>query len=432
MSGIFIFALIVAYSIEPVFWILSMRAVNRYNKPVHIVVASGVGYLVLSLGKQYATFCGVNRNIRGSILVLFWFYIITMTMILFRNKWKCKMLSLGIFLLLNLWSEQVSIICYILFFHGTAKQIVEVGLANVFCTIQAKILLAILCKSVFITKNSSKDIIFNNTDKLPLVMTGTVCEVILFAGFPLSIELIDNLPLLIGFVVLQSYIIFATGYVVWTAGKQHQKVEQLEREVKSYRRDRKLKEQCQQLRHDVSLYKHMLYRFLEEEQYEELRRYMEAIAQDLDGVSDEFELDDVTVMNTLNILAAKIRDEHIRFEHTIMVSDFILSSYDLSRILWNILMNAMEAVQRIDEGNRKIFLEIRPERGGYHINCMNSYGKGKDVGKDCYSTTKKDKKDHGNGLFIVKQIVEEYGGIMKFSIHPVLFELDCYIPEKER
>lgn len=432
MSGIFIFALIVVYSIEPALWIASMKAVNRCNKSIYAVIAGWAGYLILSLGKQYTTFCGVNKNIRGSILVLFWFYIITMSMILFRNKWKRKMLSLGIFLLLNLWSEQLSIICFILFFHCTAQQIVEVGLANLLCTIQAKILLAILCKSVFITKNSSKDIIFNNTDKLPLVITGTVCEVILFAWFPLSIELIDNLPLLIGFIVLQSYIIFATGYVVWTAGKQHQKVEQLEREVKSYRRDRELKEQCQQLRHDVSLYKHMLYRFLEEEQYEELRNYIEAIVQDLDGVSDEFELDDATVMNTLNILAAKIRDEHIRFEHTIMVSDFILSSYDLSRILWNILMNAIDAVQHLNDEDRKIFLEIRPEEGGYHINCMNSYRKGRDVGKDCYSTTKKDTKNHGKGLFIVKQIVEEYGGIMKFSIHPVLFELDCYIPEKER
>ena len=250
--------------------------------------------------------------------------------------------------------------------------------------------------------------------------------------FPFSKKLLDNPLLLGGFLILQSYITLLTGYIIFIAAKKYQEMEKLEQEVKRYERHIELGERCQQLRHDISLYKNMIYYFMEKGQYTELKRYIGDIAQDLEGISAEFELDDITVSNTLNLLVTQIRKAHIRFEHMIMVSDFILTSYDMSRILWNVLKNAIDAVGELKVEDRKIFLELRPVIGGYHINCMNSYKQDGYLIKALYSTTKKDKNSHGKGLAIVKKIVEENGGIMKFSLHPMLFELDCYIPEEGR
>ena len=144
----FILILIAVYSLEPCLWIMSMKVVNGSKRTLYYELAGVVGYLVLSLGKQYATFCGLDNHVRGSLLVVFWFYIIAAAMFLFRNNWRRKLLSLGIFLLLNLWSELLSIIIYIVFFHCTTDQIASLGSVNIMCTIQAKLLLA-FCVGLF-------------------------------------------------------------------------------------------------------------------------------------------------------------------------------------------------------------------------------------------------------------------------------------------
>lgn len=425
-------ALALIYGLEPVVWIMSMNAVNGASRKRYAKVIGGVGYYMLSIAKQYAVFKGFDKRISGILFIIFAAYIITSTLILFHGERKRKLLSIGVFLLINYWSELFSIIIYILFVHCTIDRITQFGTANLICTIQAKAMLAIGCRIIFFTKKLYKECVFSNQGILPFTLLGTILQVLLLSTVPLSEESLERPLLLTIFVVSQSYSFLLTFYIVLVSRKMSQKMKRLEQEVKNYQMDAELREQARQLRHDMSLYKHMLRYFIAEGQYAELRKYIGGIVANLDDITVEFELDDPTITNTLNILAAQMQKLEIHFEHVIMVSEFFLSSYEISRILWNILTNAIDAVQELDTRERKIFFEIRPEEGGYHINCMNTYQQTEHIAKWLYSSNKKDERNHGRGLKIVKQIVEKHCGIMKITLHPVLFELDCFIPGEGR
>lgn len=69
-------------------------------------------------------------------------------------------------------------------------------------------------------------------------------------------------------------------------------------------------------------------------------------------------------------------------------------------------------------------MEMSYSEGGYNINCINPY----DGNKDYFHTSKKDKKNHGFGIGIIKSTTEKNGGIMRIIPHETCFEINCFIP----
>ncbi len=83
-----------------------------------------------------------------------------------------------------------------------------------------------------------------------------------------------------------------------------------------------------------------------------------------------------------------------------------LSDYDVSRILFNLLDNAIEAVNEIDKYNKNINLNIEINENELSIYCDNLCS-----GKKTYRSP-----ERGNGIKIIKDIVKKYDGEFEFNI----------------
>jgi len=84
-----------------------------------------------------------------------------------------------------------------------------------------------------------------------------------------------------------------------------------------------------------------------------------------------------------------------------------LSEYDVSRILFNLLDNAIEAVNEIENSEKKINLNIEINENDLNVYCDNLCS-----GKKTYRSP-----ERGNGMKIIKDIVKKYKGEFEFNIN---------------
>ena len=82
------------------------------------------------------------------------------------------------------------------------------------------------------------------------------------------------------------------------------------------------------------------------------------------------------------------------------------SDYDVSRILFNLLDNAIEAVNEIENSEKKINLNIEINENDLNVYCDNLCS-----GKKTYRSP-----ERGNGMKIIKDIVKKYKGEFDFNI----------------
>ncbi len=82
------------------------------------------------------------------------------------------------------------------------------------------------------------------------------------------------------------------------------------------------------------------------------------------------------------------------------------SEYDISRVLFNLLDNAIEAVSELEVSRGSINLNIEINESKIHIFCENS----------CVDKKAKRSSERGNGMKIIKDIVKKYKGEFDFNI----------------
>lgn len=87
----------------------------------------------------------------------------------------------------------------------------------------------------------------------------------------------------------------------------------------------------------------------------------------------------------------------------------VIDDIDFTNIIGNLLDNAIEAAEKVENGN--VSIVIKPQKKFIIIKVKNSYDGNKN---NELQTTKKDKEYHGIGLKSIKRIVEKYQG--KFEL----------------
>jgi len=99
----------------------------------------------------------------------------------------------------------------------------------------------------------------------------------------------------------------------------------------------------------------------------------------------------------------------------------LMSDRDLVLLFSNLLNNAFEAAYKaIDD--KYVTVKVDEKENGLFVSVRNSYhGEIKEKLNGDFVTTKEDKINHGMGVRIVKNVVEKYGGKVKFSYSDVEF-----------
>lgn len=102
-----------------------------------------------------------------------------------------------------------------------------------------------------------------------------------------------------------------------------------------------------------------------------------------------------------------------------------MQNYHLYSLLNNALGNAIEAVEQLeDENKKKVGLSIYPDSEYLNIECYNYFDPSK---SDTNSTTKKNKNSHGYGIKSINYIAERYKGNVSIRKDGDMFFLEVRI-----
>lgn len=172
--------------------------------------------------------------------------------------------------------------------------------------------------------------------------------------------------------------------------------------------------------HDMKNHLILLDTYLAENQYDKAAQYIKNIQNYMYVPGQYVCCGNQEVDAILNYRLAKADKMGCRIETDLKVPDSsFMSDFDLNMLLGNLLDNALEAVEHVKE--KYLRVELRYQKGVLVIHICNSFdGILQQKGKD-FLTRKKDKENHGWGLWNVEQIVKKYSGEQMIKTEGDLF-----------
>ena len=109
-----------------------------------------------------------------------------------------------------------------------------------------------------------------------------------------------------------------------------------------------------------------------------------------------------------------------------------MSASDIYSVFGNILDNAIEASEKLQNDDMKqISLVAAEENGVIRIRVQNYFLEIPKASGDSFLTTKKDTDAHGFGIKSIKYIVEKYGGVVSTEIHENRFIMNILLPQSD-
>ena len=126
----------------------------------------------------------------------------------------------------------------------------------------------------------------------------------------------------------------------------------------------------------------------------------------------------------LNHKKEAAEEKEIDFEiYVTALMETSLSDGDISILIGNLLDNAIEACEQMQDGKRWILFKLKKRQRSLFIEISNSLGTVPRIKDGELFTSKKDKILHGYGLKSVKRIVQKYDGVFSFSVEEETFKV---------
>lgn len=394
--------LAVIYTIEPYIWLKSMSTLGWKNEKLEKCSwVFFMGYYLLTLVKQFFAFskgAGTEWTICFGILLnlymifnLFWF----------KGSVRKRIYTIGLFYICSYVVEMATILFVIGVLHVPTSVLLGNGFINIICTLFAKILLIAVSYIIFCKRNRNViNQLHKNREVFPLIILTllfTIATAIIFC-----FQKFENMSSTNVIIVVLSQVILLSAIFYITAILKRIKAE-LEQKKEIIR----LTNSLDNLRHDMTSHVRMLKSYVNNEQYDELKEYMNKTFADIEVAENVCTLDNYAVSVTISSFLAEAKKKKINFTRSIFVQDFMLPDNEICSLLANILKNAMEAAEKVSEEKRFVCLEIAPSKNGYYINCINAYQTIPNYENGQLQTSKADKLNHGRGITIIKNIVEK-------------------------
>jgi sensor histidine kinase regulating citrate/malate metabolism len=130
-----------------------------------------------------------------------------------------------------------------------------------------------------------------------------------------------------------------------------------------------------------------------------------------------------------NYKLQKAKSKDIKLQTNINIpDDLIVDEKDIATILGNILDNAIEACEKLDEDKRYIVINIGVNKGYLNIYVENSsVGNYNKIGDKFITTKATNIRSHGIGLSNVRYIVERNDGIININAEDDRFTIKISI-----
>lgn len=187
-------------------------------------------------------------------------------------------------------------------------------------------------------------------------------------------------------------------------------------------------------RHDLSNHLQVLYGFLQMENLKEVQNYLETMIGESVNSNNLVDTGSPGLSALLYIKSGIALTNGISLNINVdkQINDIAIPSYELNRIVGNIINNAFDYVMKLDEEKRAVDVIIS-EAESYYLFQISNYGHIEEELKHKlfekgFST--KDGEHSGLGLFIVKNMMEKYKGIVEAANKDGKVNFSLYIPKK--
>lgn len=182
--------------------------------------------------------------------------------------------------------------------------------------------------------------------------------------------------------------------------------DQIETTVKQQNEIRKLK-------HDMKNHFIIVRKLACDGAYAELCSYMDQMfpASAMDGSVDKI-CENIYINAILADKRDLCKEKNIRFIYSLVCDTTQLNSYQSSVVLFNLIDNAIEACENISLDNKTVYLKMMENNSYVDVKIINPIIES--VLDNEFKTTKENKSEHGIGHLIVKETLDENGGMIEY------------------
>lgn len=258
-----------------------------------------------------------------------------------------------------------------------------------------------------------------------IVLFAIVAELILFCSQGQSNALQESLLLLGSEITIYLLIYLYDCLVSVFMGKLQTELIQKEKEY--YHREATILQENQeitrQFRHDWKNRIQVMSQLVERRQWEELQKYLSEVENKIVGMQLYSNTGNLTIDSIINSKVYQAINKNIEMTVSVQLPENLeVDNDDMVVILGNLLDNAIEACEYVEEKN--IELILRYEEGCIFLQVWNTFDEILNSRNGEYLTRKKDKSMHGIGIKSVKTTVEKYSGIMEVKNEKNKFRVD--------
>ena len=177
-------------------------------------------------------------------------------------------------------------------------------------------------------------------------------------------------------------------------------------------------QEIRKIKHDMQAHINVLNKYAVDDNFSALKDYLNDIAEqnalkNYRIVNTGIELIDAIITDGIN--KAKANDIVIECEG-VLTGNIGITDFDLCTIFSNLLSNAVEACNRLQNSEKKVHIALKDLEDEVRIIFENPVEWEIDTDKIGTYTSKKDKKNHGFGIDNVRKTVEKYNGNIVMGI----------------
>ncbi|BFK82384.1 sensor histidine kinase [Clostridium baratii] len=190
--------------------------------------------------------------------------------------------------------------------------------------------------------------------------------------------------------------------------------EQIKNQYNHYIELEKYYSEIFRIKHDINNHNNIISVLLQNGEYDELKNYMDKYNENIINLDNEVLICKNKIIDAICLSKRSIcKESGIDIKFDIKVPEVInIDDLDLCIIYGNILDNAIEACNRIADQSKEKFIDIKSNivKGYLTIKIVNSKDGVSIKRNGKFITLKKDKKNHGIGLYSVQKSVDKYNG----------------------
>lgn len=188
-------------------------------------------------------------------------------------------------------------------------------------------------------------------------------------------------------------------------------------------------EELRKFRHDIKTHMIVMKDLIEHKEWEQLSTYMDKMEKSAEQNGITYHTGNSTIDAVVNDLNTRMEHEQIDFQITgTVVLREEIEIFDLCNCIYNLLLNAVEACEKLEVSERKINMQIANFQEKMYIKVSNrclSMKEDKDI-QDLV-TDKEDKENHGLGTKNVRETIQEYNGKITYSLKAGWFTAEFFI-----